>query len=170
MAQPSFVPVPDSDRVRPSIPAPVPTKARTNRPGELRGTLGVHPRGAGFTGPDQGYALTLAHRLAPRLHLGEGEDRHDVELGIALLGARRASLAGRAPCIYDLEAAAAVFGYLSDAPEDLVDYRAPLFRGVSHSYDAQRALVDAVPDAALAGSPDGVDAASSSAREPKEDK
>ena len=149
MAQPTFVPVPDTDRVRPSIPAPIPTKARANRPGELRSPTVPSGKGVGTTGPDQGYALSLASRLAPRLHLADGEDRHDVALGIALLGSRRAALAGRAPCSYDLEAVAAMYGFLGDAPEDLIAYRRPHFKGVCHSYEAQRALVDSVRDDVL---------------------
>jgi hypothetical protein len=149
VAQPTFVPVPDTDRVRPSIPAPIPTKPRTNRPGELRSPTVPHGKGVGATGPDQGYALSLASRLAPRLRLADGEDRHDVARGIALLGSRRAALGGRAPCSYDLEAAASLFGYLGDAPEDLVAYRRPLFKGVCHSYESQRALVDSVTDDVL---------------------
>jgi hypothetical protein len=97
--------------------------------------------------------LSLAHRLAPRLRLVDGEDRHDVVLGVALLGARRAALAGRAPSIYDLEVAAGLFGYLSTAPEELIAHRGPLFRGVAHGYDTQRALIDAVPVTALQLSP-----------------
>jgi len=72
-----------------------------------------------------------------------------VERGIAMLGARRAGLAGRAPCIYDIEIAAALFGYLADAPSDLVTFRKPLFAGLGHSYDAQRSLADVVPDDVL---------------------
>jgi hypothetical protein len=150
VAQPTFVPVADSDRVRRSIPAPIPTKARTNRPGELRSPSAPRGKGVGATGPDQGYALSLASRLAPRLELAKREGRHDVALGIALLGSRRSALAGRAPCFYDLEAAAGLFGFLDDAPEDLVTYRQALFKGVSHSYEAQRALVDSVRDDVLA--------------------
>ena len=154
MAQPTFVPVADADRVRPSIPAPVPTRGRTGRPGEVRSAILPSGRGLGTTGPDQGYALTLAHRLAPRLRLAEGEDRHDAALGVALLGARRAALAGRAPSIYDLEVAAGLLGLLSEAPVGLVEHRRGLLRGLAHSYDAQRALIDAVPEAALKLSPD----------------
>lgn len=106
-------------------------------------------KGVGTTGPDQGYAFSLASRLAPRLHLTDSEDRHDVALGIALLGSRRAGLAGRAPCFYDLEAAASLFGYLGDAPEDLIEYRRTSFKGVCHNYESQRALVDSVTDDAL---------------------
>lgn len=154
MAQPTFVPVPDTDRVRASIPAPVPLKARSGRPGELRSPTTPSGRGFGTTGPDQGYALTLAHRLAPTLRLVDGEDRHDAALGVALLGARRAALVGRAPSIHDLEVAAGLFGFLSDAPADLIALRRAAFKGVAHSYDAQRALIDAVPVAALGCTPD----------------
>jgi hypothetical protein len=154
VAQPTFVPVPDADRVRPSIPAPIPLKARVGRPGELRAPTALSGRGIGTTGPDQGFALTLAHRLAPRLRLLDGEDRRDAALGVALLGARRAALAGRAPSIYDLEVAAGLFGFLADAPEDLVSLRRASFRGVAHSYDAQRALIDGVPELALRCTPE----------------
>ena len=154
MAQPTFVPVSDADRVRPSIPAPVPLKARTGRPGELRSPTAPVGRGIGTTGPDQGFALTLAHRLAPRLRLADGEDRHDVALGVALLGSRRAALAGRAPSIHDLVVAAGLFGLLAEAPADLVAFRREAFRGLAHSYDAQRALIDAVPEASLRLTPD----------------
>ena len=149
MAQPTFVPVPDTDRVRPSIPAPIPIKARANRPGELRSPTAPHGKGVGATGPDQGYAFSLASRLAPRLHLADGEDRRDIALGVALLGSRRAAVAGRAPCSYDLVAAAGLFGFLCEAPAELVAHRRALFKGVSHSYEAQRALVDSVTDDAL---------------------
>jgi hypothetical protein len=154
VAQPTFVPVPDTDRVRASIPPPVPLRARSGRPGELRNPTSPSGRGFGTTGPDQGYALTLAHRLAPKLRLADGEDRHDAALGVALLGARRAALAGRAPSIYDLEVAAGLFGFLGDAPADLVSVRRAAFRGVAHSYDAQRALIDAVPEGALRCTPE----------------
>jgi hypothetical protein len=154
VAQPTFVPVPDTDRVRPSIPAPVPLKARAGRPGELRSPIAPSGRGIGTTGPDQGFAITLARRLASRLRLLDGEDRHDAALGVALLGARRAALAGRAPSIYDLEVAAGLFGFLGDAPEDLVSWRRAAFRGLAHSYDAQRELIDGVPESALGCAPD----------------
>ncbi len=153
MAQPTFVPIPDQDRVRPSIPPPYPLRPRT-RPGELRGPVLPSGPNVGATGPDQGYALALAHRLAPRLRLHEGEDRHDAALGVALLGSKRAAMLGRAPSAYDLEVAAGLFGYLADAPDDLVAYRRTLFGGLAHSYDLQRTLVDAVPVEALRLTPE----------------
>lgn len=153
VAQPTFVPVPDADRVRPSIPAPIPVHPRT-RPAELRSPALPTGRNVGTTGPDQGYALTLAHRLIGRLHLVDGEDRHDVVLGIALLASRRAAMVGRAPSIHDVEVAAGLFGFLADAPADLVAHRRRLFAGVAHDYAGQRALVDSVPDQALRLAPE----------------
>jgi hypothetical protein len=96
----------------------------------------------------------LAHRLAPSLHLADGEDRHDVALGIALIASKRAALAGRAPCTYDLEVGAGLFGFLAEAPYDLVVFRRHLFEGLAHSYAGQRRLVDAVPAQALRLAPE----------------
>jgi hypothetical protein len=153
VAQPSFVPVADADRVRPSIPAPIPTKARANRPGELRSPTVPTGPGVGTTGPDQGFALTLAARLTPTLRLVAGEHAADVSRGLALLGSRRAALAGRAPSATDVAVAAGLFGFLDHAPEGLVAHRLVAFRGVAHSYDAERALVDGVPVVALTLTP-----------------
>ena len=109
------------------------------------------PKGKGFgkPGPDQGYALKLAHGMKDRIVLGENEELHDVEVGAALLAARRASLYGRAPSIYDLEVALGLFGFLSEAPSDLVAYRGTLFQAVGHYWESQRKLVDSVPEASL---------------------
>lgn len=156
MAQPTFVPVSDADKVRPSYAPPIPLKARANRPGELRSpTLPIGAR-VGTTGPDQGYALSLSHRLVASLTLEAGEDPHDVALGLALIASRRAALSGRAPCAYDVAVAAGLFGYTATAPADLVEFRRARFTGVAHSYDAQRLLVDSVPESALRLSPDDV--------------
>ena len=67
---------------------------------------------------------------------------------------------GRAPSIYDLEVALGIFGYLGEAPQDLVDYRRGLFQSIGHSYTAQRALVDSVPEESLRLTP--ADAATAS--------
>lgn len=155
VAQPTFVPIPDQDRVRPSIPPPYPLRPR-QRPGELRSPKLPSGPNVGAIGPDQGYALALAHRLTPRLRLRDGEDRHDVAMGVAILGSKRAAMLGRAPSSSDLEVAAGLFGYLADAPDDLVAYRSKLFGGLAHSYDAQRELCDAVRLEALALTPQEV--------------
>jgi len=149
MTQPSFVPIAGPDQVRPSLSLEPPRRWTADRPAEQ-----VYPARTGGTrrgtpGPDQGYALRLAHRLADRLELGDGEDEEDVQVGCALLAARRSGLFGRAPTIYDLEAAFAIWGFLGPAPAGLVERRRAAFSAASHDYDVQRALVDRVPEAAL---------------------
>lgn len=152
VTQPTFVPITNAEKVRPAVPQPVPGRAVV-KDGQVR--VPSQPTGAllGDPGPDQGYALLLAHRASDRLVLRRDEDRHDVEVGAALLAGRRASMFGRAPSIYDIDVALGLFGYLGDAPEDLVEYRRALFQSIGHSYAAQRALVDSVPEAALRVTP-----------------
>jgi hypothetical protein len=150
MTQPSFVPITAADQVRPARSLSVPGAWTADRPGDLHGPGQPTGRGHGTPGPDQGFALRLARRFEDRLHLGPDEEREDVLLGTALIASRRAGLFGRAPCIYDLDFAMALFGFTAaDTPPDVVAERSGLFRSVAHSYVAQRALVDAVPTEAL---------------------
>jgi hypothetical protein len=67
-------------------------------------------------------------------------------LGVAL---RRASLFGRAPVIHDLDVAFTLWGYLGDAPPELVELRRPLFQALEHHYESQRAIASQVPQASL---------------------
>jgi|SRR5580658_3173837 hypothetical protein len=150
MTQPSFVPITAADQVRPARSLAVPSAWTSDRPSDLHGPGQPTGRGHGTPGPDQGFALRLARRFEDRLHLGPDEERADVLLGCALVASRRAGLFGRAPCIYDLDFVMGLFGFTdAAAPSDLVARRGALFRSVAHSYVAQRALVDAVPAAAL---------------------
>ena len=159
MSQPAFVPITTADQVRPTIPQPVPTHL-AGRPGEDRCVEAPEGRRFGSPGPDQGYALRLAHRIVERCHLFDGEQAHDVEVGAALLAARRAGDAGRAPSIHDLEAVLGLFGFLDPAPPaELIAHRRWAFASVGHSYATQRALVGSVSAAALQLSPDAAAAA-----------
>jgi hypothetical protein len=159
MAQPSFVPITEADQVRPTSAQPSPTWLE-GRPSEVHTPQAPSGRGFGSPGPDQGFAIKLAHGLKGRLVLAPGEDAHDVEIGAALIASKRASGFGRAPSVYDVQVALGIFGFLGEAPEGLIEHRRGLFQAVGHSWVAQRALVDAVPDAALALGPE--EAASSS--------
>jgi hypothetical protein len=147
MTQPSFVPISEADQVRPALRLEEPRRWVPYRPAELRFPVRVGGRGRGHPGPDQGYALSLAHRFADRLHLRPGESEEDVVVGTALFAARRAALFGRAPTVYDVEAALALWGFLDeDPPQGLVEARRAAFSSVAHDYPAQRALVDRVPE------------------------
>jgi len=153
MAQPEFVPLSPADRVRPAERLPPHGGWRQDRPGELtRFDQHVGAR-RGTPGPDQGYGLTLARRFEGRLELAPGEHAEDAVAGCLGVGLRRASLFRRAPVVHDLELAFTLWGFLGDAPPDLVDYRAPLFRSASHHYWDQRAIADRVLESTLRSTP-----------------
>lgn len=154
MAAPEYVPVRpmDDPRVYESPPRrPDPWKA--DRPGDLKGGQPYGER-FGVPGPDQGYALKVAHDVfRPLLRPGRlGVD--DVIAGCLGIALRRAALFGRAPVAHDLRLAFSLWGFLDD--EALVDpalvaLRERLFAEVGHHhhYAEARAVVDAVPESTL---------------------
>ena len=154
MTQPSFVPIAEGDQVRPALRLQAPGHWTPSRPADLRPPGQPTGRGFGKPGPDQGFALHLARRFEERLRLAAGESAEDVVVGTALLATRRAGLAGRAPCAHDVNVALSLFGFLADAPADLVAERRMRFRSAAHEYTAQRRLVDSVPEEALRLSPE----------------
>jgi hypothetical protein len=149
MTQPTFVPISEADQVRPARHLHVPGAWTATRPAELGGPTAISGRSVGTPGPDAGFALRLARRYEHDLKLTEGEHAHDVLLGCALIAAKRSALVGRAPCIYDVQLALALWGFLVDAPPAVVAARKAAFASVAHDYVAQRALVDAIGASAL---------------------
>src|SRR5436190_5167258 len=122
MAAPEYVPPSFADQPRSSLPIPPSRRWTATRPGDLqRG----QPTGRtmGSPGPDQGYALKLAELFEDRLERAPAEHRHDVVAGGVAVALRRASILGRAPVSHDLEFGCGLFGYLDDAPDDLVAWR-----------------------------------------------
>jgi len=103
----------------------------------------------GKPGPDQGYGLALAQKFAGRLRLAPGETEADAIAGCTAVALRRASMLGRAPVIYDFDLAFQLWGFLGDAPDDLVEFRKPLFAGAAHHYKHQREIADQVTEEAL---------------------
>jgi hypothetical protein len=158
MAQPEYVPINDDDRVRPAERMPAPDRWVPDRPAEITGTEVPKGKRFGSPGPDQGYGLKLARTFAAdgRLRLAEGEHAEDAVAGCLGVALRRASLFGRAPVVYDLELAYGLWGYLDDAPRELVEYRLPLFQAASHHYWDQRGIVDQVPESTLRMQPGDV--------------
>ena len=148
MAAPDYVPVQLADRARQGEVLPPPRKWTATRPGDL---VGRQPSGhmLGNPGPDQGYGLALAQLFAGKLQLTTGEEEADAMAGGVAVALRRASMYGRAPVIYDFDLAFSLWGFLGDAPEDLVAFRKPLFAGASHHYNHQREIADLVPEATL---------------------
>lgn len=158
MGAPEFVPVDITRPVRGyESPPRLADQWRAERAGDL--TAG-QPRGprVGNQGPDQGYALTLAGRFAGKLTLTEGEHERDALAGAVAIALKRASLFGRAPVIHDLTVALTIWGYLGEAPADLVALRKELFEEVAHPhhYAEQRHLADLVSEDALRMTPQQV--------------
>src|SRR5271165_4970191 len=67
MTQPRYAPITEGGEVRPAYRLAPPAPWLPHRAAELRGAFRADRPGTGVPGPDQGYALLLAHRLAPRL-------------------------------------------------------------------------------------------------------
>lgn len=143
MTQPSYAPILRSGEVRPTKPTQTPQLGRAPKAGLLRHAS--HVASAGTAAPNEGFALTLAERECADLHFPAGVSHHDIETGVGLVAAKRASLAGRGPTVYDVRVALELFG-LRSHPDAATC--AP-FAGLGHSYAAQRAFVDAVSDADL---------------------
>ena len=157
MAAPEHVPVDRSQPVRGyESPPRRPQPWLSDRPAEV--VEDGQPRGQrlGNQGPDQGYMLSLARRFEGRLTLSSGEHEKDALAGVVGVALKRASLFGRAPVLHDLTIALTIWGFLGDAPKDLVDLRKPLFEEVwhPHHYAELRRIVDLVPEAALRMTPD----------------
>lgn len=156
MAAPEHVPV---DRNRPvrgyESPPRRPESWLAQRPGEV--VEAGQPRGQqlGSQGPDQGYMLSLARRFEGKLTLTPGEHEKDVLAGAVGVALKRASTFGRAPVVHDLTVALTIWGFLGEAPDELVDLRRHLFEEVSnpHHYGSARRIVDLVPEDGLRQSP-----------------
>lgn len=154
MSQPSFVPIGESDQVRPALRLSVPKQWVADRPAEVHLPRQPQGRAMGTPGPDQGFALRLARQHESRLRLYADESAEDVVVGCALLASRRSALFGRAPSVHDLKVAFGLWGFLDeDAPPDLVEERVKAFCSAAHDYTVQRQLVDAVPESTLRLSP-----------------
>lgn len=153
MTQPEYVPLNAADRVRAVERLPPAKPWRPDRPSELTTPgLPVGPR-LGSPGPDLGYGMKLARMLLDKIVVPDGEDDHDAFAACFAVGAKRASVFGRAPVIYDFQVAYTLWGWMPGAPADLVAFRRPLFRGASHEYDTQRDIADRTPPETLAMSP-----------------
>jgi hypothetical protein len=156
MTQPKFAPIAIEDEVRPSYHLKPAQPWTAHRPSEFVPGSEVGGKGLGAPGPDQGYALHLARRFVDRLVLTDGEQPEDVLSGAVAVALRRASLFGRAPIAADIELPLVCFGYLTDAPTDLVAVRSKLFGGVAHDYWARGALAEHIPESTLRRSPAAV--------------
>ncbi len=161
MAAPKFTPVSPIGSFRDAEGLPPALEWTSDRPGEI---VGKQPSGGkmGSPGPDQGYAIKLAHGFHGKLSLAAGEHEHDAIVGCLGVAMKRSSLFGRAPVIHDLNVAFNLFGFTSGANDELVKFRRNLFDACGHHYELQRAICDAVPESTLRMTPDAVKQAVSS--------
>ena len=158
MAAPEYVPQPAIKHVRSyESPPRRPESWRPDRPGDSATGFELGDR-FGAPGPDQGYIYVLARRFHGQLQLATDESEEDALAGAVAVALKRASLLGRAPVVHDLRVALTIWGFLGDAPPDLIAYRQPLFAEVAnpHHYPEQRRLVDLVPDEVLRMTPEQV--------------
>ena len=159
MAQPDYVPLVSTDQVRPLNRLQVPGPWEQDRPAEIASLRMPIGRQIGSTGSDLGYGLKLANLVAERAVLRDGEHLDDVVAGCFGCGTRRSSVFHRSPVIYDMEWAFALWGYWdfpSGTPEELVDFRRPIFAGAGHDYYRQRAIADLVREPAIRLTPGDV--------------
>jgi hypothetical protein len=148
MAAPEHVPSDLGSQPRRGLPLPPARPWRANRPGEVGPSQPWGPR-FGTPGPDQGYALCLTEARRDEVVVTEGESVDDALTGSVGVALKRASLFGRAPVVYDVTVALTVWGFLGQAPADLVALRRPLFQAAVHHYEDQRAIAAAVPERTL---------------------
>jgi hypothetical protein len=148
VAAPQYVPNTLAEQPRRGLDVPAPDRWVSDRPGELVANRPLGPE-MGRPGPDQGFALKLAHVYKDKLQVRKPETHHDAIIGCVGVATARASLYGRAPVIHDLDIAFRVWGFLGDAPQELLDLRVPMFEACAHRYEDQRAIVDQVPEATL---------------------
>jgi len=94
MAAPQYSssPAVDTTRIYGS-PQHVAPSWTSDRPAEITGRQPTGER-LGYQGPDQGYVLTLASHLRPKVVVTKNERVEDVLLGCTLIALRRASFSG----------------------------------------------------------------------------
>lgn len=158
MAAPEYVPQPPITRVRTYESPPWrPEQWRPVRPGDF---VAGFERGErlGSPGPDQGYVYKLARRFEGQLTLAADEREEDAVEGCVGVALKRASIFGRAPIMADLTVAFTVWGFLGDAPPDMIGYRQKLFAEVANQYHypERRRIVDMVPEDVLRMTPEEV--------------
>jgi hypothetical protein len=158
VAAPEYVPQPPIVQVR-SYESPPwrPESWRPVRPGDFAAGFERGDR-LGSPGPDQGYMYVLARRFTGQLQLAADEREADAMAGCIAVALKRASLFGRAPVMPDLTAAFTVWGFLGDAPPDMIDYRQKLFAEIAnpHHYAELRRVVDMVPEQVLRMTPERI--------------
>jgi len=158
MAVDPYVPTRPEDAPRRSIAIPPAAGWKAARPGDLEPAAGSGGKGVlfGTPGPDSGYALTLAERFHDRITPVPPETVHDAEALAAQVAMRRGGLFGRAPVRADVELGFTLFGWLGDAPADLVEWRRLAVARVGHDYPRRVGLVERIPEWVVRQTPEQI--------------
>ncbi|HEV7536926.1 MAG TPA: hypothetical protein VGP90_14895, partial [Acidimicrobiia bacterium] len=153
-----YVPTLPEDAPRRSVAIPAAAGWRAVRPGDIDPVVGAGGTGVlfGTPGPDSGYALTLAGRFHDQIAVVRPETVHDAEVIAAQVAMRRGGLFGRAPVRADLELGFTLFGWMGEAPAELVEWRRLAVAGVSHDYARRVGLVEAIPETVVKQRPDEI--------------
>ena len=155
MAVDPYVPTRPEDAPRRSVAIPPAAGWRAVRPGDIDPEVGVGGSGVlfGTPGPDSGYALTLATWFHDQITAVFPETAHDAEHLAAAVAMRRGGIFGRAPVRTDVELGFTLFGWLGDAPADLVEWRRKAVAGVAHDYPRRVSLIETIPELVLRQTP-----------------
>ncbi len=131
----------------PGVSLPAARSWRANRPGEV-GPAGEQGGVFGNTGPNTGYAMSLARRSAARIVLLPGERLGDALAIIAEIAMKRAASFGRAPTSPDVELAISYLDFEGSSLE-VRDWRPALVNGAGHHWLSRRRAVGAVSEEIL---------------------
>ncbi|MDG1845554.1 MAG: hypothetical protein P8J01_04085 [Acidimicrobiales bacterium] len=148
MAAPRYVPSPKNQRnYYESSKRKITDQWRLERPAEQKSASSKNSR-FGYQGPDQGYALKIVQYFHERVYLTSDERWTDAAQTAVVVGLKRASLFGRAPTRFDLEAAFCLWGFFDPTPDvELVELRIDNLTniGTSHNYLQRRVVADCIP-------------------------
>jgi hypothetical protein len=158
MAVDPYVPTRPEDAPRRSVAIPPAAGWLADRPGDIDPAVGSGRKGVlfGTPGPDSGYALTLAEHFHGQITAAFPETVHDAESLAAQVAMRRGGVFGRAPVRADVELGFLLFGWLGDAPAELVEWRRKAAAGVAHDYARRVSLVEAIPEWVIRQRPDQI--------------
>jgi hypothetical protein len=108
--------------------------------------------GFGFTGPDAGYASSLA--VAREVELADGEHRGNANAAIAAVASARSAMFGRGPTKQDIDFALVLLGYDASGISDematgLATSRLDWFAAAGHHPGKLLDFIAIVPSAVL---------------------
>ena len=141
MAQPDPIVAPQRE-LPPAYWAEEVDLAPLPRPASLRGRRLDPGRARGKPGPDQGWGYHLLELVANQLDLVEGEQRADIEAGVAAIVAALAAEQGRAPVMADVLRVLDHFHLRGGASSEDLHRRQERFRGAAHDALRRRLAVD----------------------------